>query len=94
MTDVFLERYSDFENAGDYFDAYKVETRDLADCPVPLSVISAKDDGMIPYQSIEALELNTEAQKILLDYGGHNGFFQSLTGSTWYEDYILKEILG
>ena len=52
------------------------------------------DDGIIPYEDIEKLELNTNANRIITNSGGHNGFFQSLTGPTWYDEYISHIMNG
>jgi len=94
ITQKILPRYSEFSNMEDYFNAYKIRKHDLENCPVDLSIISARDDGMIPAGDVESLVLNAKGRKILLDHGGHNGFFQSLTGPTWYDDYLEKVILG
>jgi len=66
-----------------YPDIYNLKT-----CPVPISIITAADDGIIPPDDIHKLELNYNARRIIHKNGGHNGFFQSLTGPTWYDDYV------
>jgi len=71
-----------------YFNAYRIDKHDLAHCPVPISLITAADDGMIPVANMMDLQLNHNARRIIHAHGGHNGFFQSLTGPTWYDDYI------
>jgi len=54
--------------------------------------VTARDDGIIPVNDIMSLTLNDNARRIIHDHGGHNGFFQSLTGPTWYDDYVSKVI--
>ena len=71
-----------------YFDSYRLDKRDLENCPVPISLITAADDGMIPVENILGLKLNHRARRIIHAHGGHNGFFQSINGPTWYDDYI------
>lgn len=88
ITEKLLPLYSDFDSMEDYFNSYRVDPHDLKTCPVPISIITARDDGMIPVDDIMGLELNNNARRIILDHGGHNGFFQSLRGPTWYDDYI------
>lgn len=88
MTQKLLPAYSDYPDMKSYFDAYRVDPHDLANCPVPISIITAADDGMIPVKDIMSLHLNHNARRIIHAYGGHNGFFQSLKGPTWYDDYI------
>ena len=57
---------------------------------MPLSLISAADDGMIPIDDLLELKLNHRTRRIIHANGGHNGFFQSLNGPTWYDDYIQQ----
>jgi predicted alpha/beta-fold hydrolase len=88
ITQKLLPKYSDYPDMESYFNAYRVDPHDLENCPVPISIITSSDDGMIPEEDILKLHLNDNAQSIIHRYGGHNGFFQSLTGPTWYDDYI------
>ncbi len=88
ITQKLLPSYSDYPDMESYFNAYRVDPHDLAFCPVPISIITAADDGMIPVADILKLELNVNAKRIIHAHGGHNGFFQSLKGPTWYDDYI------
>ena len=92
LTQKLLPKYSDYPDMASYFNAYRVDPHDLEYCPVPISIISSADDGMIPEESILKLVLNDNARQIIHKRGGHNGFFQSLLGPTWYDDYISAEI--
>lgn len=88
MTQKLLPAYSEYQTMESYFNAYRVDPHDLAYCPVPVSLITAADDGMIPMEDVMSLTLNDNAKRIVHAHGGHNGFFQSLFGPTWYDDYI------
>ena len=88
ITQKLLPEYSEYPDMESYFNAYRVDPHDLAHCPVPISIITAADDGMIPVADILKLALNVNAKRIIHAHGGHNGFFQSLKGPTWYDDYI------
>lgn len=90
ITEKLLPAYSEFPNMKAYFDSYRLDKRDLENCPVPISLITAADDGMIPVEDILKLKLNHRARRIIHPHGGHNGFFQSLNGPTWYDDYIAQ----
>ena len=94
MTEKVIPLYSRYPTMEAYFKAYRVDPHDLKTCPVPISIITAADDGIIPSGDIMKLELNDNARRIIHDYGGHNGFFQSLTGPTWYDDYISNIVFG
>ncbi len=92
MTERLLPAYSEFPDMKSYFDSYRVDKRDLENCPVPISLVTAADDGIIPVENLLGLKLNYKARRIIHAHGGHNGFFQSLTGPTWYDDYIEQVI--
>ena len=94
ITEMVLPRYSPYERMEDYFNAYRVDPDDLLRCPIPVDVITAADDGMIPEQDIRRLKLGPQSRKIILDHGGHNGFFQSLLGPTWYDEHIARTVFG
>ena len=88
LTEKLLPKYSEYSDMKTYFNAYRIDEHDLLNCPVPISLITAADDGMIPVENMLALKLNHNARRIIHAHGGHNGFFQTLTGPTWYDDYI------
>jgi len=92
ITEKIMPLYSDYPTMEAYFNAYRVDPHDLKTCPVPISIITAADDGIIPPDDIHKLELNYNARRIIHKNGGHNGFFQSLTGPTWYDDYVSEII--
>ena len=90
MTDLMLERYSDYESASDYFSHYAVLNDALADINVPATIITAQDDPIIPVEDFYDLKLNSRAELIIHRYGGHNGFLESLSGQAWYEKKMLE----
>ena len=92
ITQELLPRYSDYPDMESYFNAYRVDPHDLEYCPVPLSIITAADDHIIPTDDVKKLVLNSNAKLIIHEHGGHNGFFQSLKGPTWYDDYVSQII--
>ena len=94
MSHILLPRYSPFDRMEDYFNAYRVDPDDLLRCPVPVDVITARDDGMIPEADVRRLRLPGHSRLIVHDHGGHNGFFQSLLGPTWYDEHIARTVFG
>ena len=89
MTDVMLERYSDYGNASEYFRGYAVLDDALADIDVPITIVTAQDDPIIPIDDFYGLELNPQTELIVHRYGGHNGFLESISGRAWYESKML-----
>ena len=89
MTDLMLERYSDYESASDYFSHYAVLNDALADINVPTTIITAQDDPIIPVDDFYDLKLNSLTELIIHRYGGHNGFLETVSGKAWYERKML-----
>ena len=89
ITTALLMRYSSFESPGTYFDSYALTADALAPIRVPTTLITAKDDPIIPADDFESLDLNGWTRLTMQDYGGHNGFIESLSLRVWYQPYIL-----
>ena len=89
----FIPSHTGFASEADYFNAYRIWPDDLAACDVPLSIIMAKDDPVLPADDVLALTLGAKTSLHYLANGGHNGFFESLRGPTWYDRYA-EAVLG
>ena len=90
VTDVLLERYSDFETARDYFQAYSVMGSAIENIHTPTTIITAEDDPIIPIKDFYDLKLNKYIQLVIHSYGGHNGFITGFKLQSWYEISIIK----
>jgi predicted alpha/beta-fold hydrolase len=90
MTDVMIQRYSEYKSSSDYFRHYAVLGDALANLTVPVTIITAQDDPIIPVQDFYNLKLPARADLIVQRYGGHNGFLETLSGRAWYEGKILE----
>ncbi len=90
MTDVLVERYSEYENSSDYFRHYSVLGDALADLTVPTTIITAQDDPIIPVEDFYDLKLRSSTELIVHRYGGHNGFLETLSGRAWYEKKLIE----
>lgn len=94
MTEVMIQRYSDYKSSSDYFRHYAVLGDALAGLTVPTTIITAQDDPIIPVQEFYELTLNPITELIVHRYGGHNGFIESLSGKAWYEHKIMDTWKG
>jgi len=90
LTDVLLEKYSDFQTARDYFQAYSVMGSAIEHINTPTTIITAEDDPIIPIKDFYDLKLNKHIQLIVHSYGGHNGFITGFKLQSWYENKIIK----
>lgn len=90
---VMIATYSDFPDEESFFRGYTVFKNDLADVQTPVTIITARDDPIIPPDDLHTLTLSPKIRIIEHAHGGHNGFFQSVHGPTWYDDNF-EAIIG
>ena len=90
MTEVMVRRYSDYPSSSDYFRGYAVVGEALAGLTVPVTIVTAQDDPIIPVSDFHALKLNPSTDLTIFQHGGHNGFVESLSGRAWYESKMLE----
>ncbi|MEQ9695569.1 alpha/beta fold hydrolase [Shimia sp. SDUM112013] len=91
-TEAFMQRYGDYPDAITYFNSYALGVEDLKGCPVPVMAIGSLDDPIVPGADLGALAKDPNLEIILTRHGGHNGFFQSLRGPTFYDELILRRL--
>jgi len=89
MTEKLLQRYSTYPNAATYFAGYTLRGSALKAILVPTTIITSKDDPIIPVEDFYHLSVNRHLRLIIHRYGGHNGFISNWRGRTWYERYLL-----
>jgi len=92
LTDWVLPKYSQWPDRASYFNAYKIERDMLANVRTPVTIITARDDPIIPPEHVQGLNLSATVELILTGTGGHNGFFDTLLGPAWYERYIWQRL--
>ena len=88
LTDQLLQKYSEFNSAAEYFKAYSLLEDSLKDLPVPTTIITAKDDPIIPVEDFYQLELNHRTNLVIHSFGGHNGFIDGFFLKSWYEQKL------
>ena len=98
VTDLMLDKHSDYKSASEYFKAYSILDDAIDDLPVPTTIITAADDPVIPVEDFYRLKLNHCSRLVIHTFGGHNGFIDGFFLKSWYEhaladlfDGIIKE---
>ncbi|MDF1592539.1 MAG: alpha/beta fold hydrolase [Desulfobacterales bacterium] len=92
MTEKLLRRYSPYPNAAAYFAGYTLCGRDLEAISIPTTIITSKDDPIIPVEDFYHLSAHKHLRLMIHLYGGHNGFITNWRGRTWYERYLLDVV--
>jgi uncharacterized protein len=55
---------------------------------IPATILTAKDDPVIPVSSFEKLELPPNVELDIADFGGHCGFIRDWGMTSYTDDYI------
>ena len=74
LTRWLVARHGDWGDEERYFDGYAVSGDRLAGVTVPLHILAAADDPVIPVASLRALALPDTAMLEISAHGGHCGF--------------------
>jgi predicted alpha/beta-fold hydrolase len=85
MTERLLIRYSPYDGATAYFKKYTLLNGYLQDITIPTTIITARDDPIIPVEDFYGLHTSPATRLIIQPYGGHNGFLESWRLNGWYE---------
>ncbi len=62
-----------------YLDGYSVAGRTLEGMQIPATILTARDDPVIPVTAFEKLELPDNVELDIATYGGHCGFIRGGT---------------
>ena len=90
MNEFFVIDYTDFSTIKEYFEAYSILGSALKDLEIPTTIITSRDDPMIPTSQLSELFpsrwLNIEIQT----YGGHCAFIKNWKLESWISDRISE----
>ena len=88
LTEALVLRHTDFASLQAYLDGYSVAGDALAALQVPATILTARDDPVIPVSSFEELRLPPQVELDIAPYGGHCGFIRGRDMTSFTDDYI------
>ena len=97
LTRTLVERHTDFGTLENYLDGYSIEGDRLATLEVPVSILTAADDPIIPVEDFHRLKLPPHAHLEIAGFGGHCGFIQDYHLTGFAEAWIaarLSDVCG
>ena len=92
LTRAMVERHTDFGTLENYLDGYSIADARLARLAVPVSILTAADDPIIPVEDFHRLALPDKARLDIAPYGGHCGFIRVLGLASFAEDYVAARL--
>jgi len=88
MTERFVTAYAPYPDLQAYLADYAITDDKLAGLAVPSTLITAKDDPMIPIADLDRVAKPDALNIMVTDFGGHCGFVERLDGSSWIDGQI------
>ncbi|WP_233840225.1 alpha/beta fold hydrolase [Dyella sp. 2HG41-7] len=88
LTEALVLRHTDFGSLEAYLDGYSVAGRTLESLQIPATILTARDDPVIPVDAFEKLELPPNIELDIADHGGHCGFIRGWDMTSFCDDYI------
>lgn len=88
LTESLVLRHTDFGSLEAYLEGYSVAGRALAQMQIPATILTARDDPVIPVTAFEKLEVSSNVELDIATYGGHCGFIRGWDMTSFCDDYI------
>lgn len=94
ITDELVKKYSTFPDIDAYFSEYHFSKEKLQPIRVPMTILAAKDDPVIPVGGFDELKnVNPLLNLHLTTYGGHVGYITNIHGDSWL-DQVLPSLMA
>ena len=88
LTESLVLRHTDFGSLEAYLDGYSVAGDALEAMQIPATIVTARDDPVIPVNAFERLKLPANVELDIARYGGHCGFIRGWDMTSFTDDYI------
>lgn len=92
LTEWLVLRHTDFDTLDAYFDGYSIAGERLAALQVPVDILMAQDDPVIPLREFHALALPPGARLEIARWGGHCGFLRNARLQGFAEDWVAERL--
>jgi predicted alpha/beta-fold hydrolase len=92
MTAEMVVQFTEFSSLDEYLNGYAITGDRLAKLEVPASVITSRDDPIIPADAVARLARAPTLSVTVTSHGGHCGFFDQLSGPSWLERRVIADL--
>ena len=93
LTTWMVERYTNLGLLEKYLDGYAVSGDRLAGLQVPVSILTAEDDPVIPVAAFRALKLPSHSRVEIAPFGGHCAFLEGINLQGFAEKWVCARII-
>jgi len=88
LTESLVLRHTDFGSLQAYLDGYSVAGATLERMQIPATILTARDDPVIPVDAFEKLQLPPCVELDIAPHGGHCGFIRGMDMTSFTDEYI------
>lgn len=88
LTSMLVKRRTNFGSLDSYLEGYSVAGSRMADMQVPTTILTARNDPVIPVTDFQDLILSPAVELDIAEEGGHCGFLMDWRLHTFTDDYI------
>jgi uncharacterized protein len=92
MTQIMVERYSDFPDLDAYLNGYSIVGDALAQLEVPSHLLLSLDDPIIPAHDLQHLAQSPHLEVTTIPHGGHCGFMDSFNRESWADRQVARSM--
>jgi uncharacterized protein len=92
LTEAIMPYFPDFPSYHDYFHLYTLENEFFQNFNIPVTIIIAEDDPVIPLEDFYKLQENKFFHISRQKFGGHCGFLDICPLSCWHQTKIAALI--
>ncbi|HEV2606443.1 MAG TPA: alpha/beta fold hydrolase [Xanthomonadaceae bacterium] len=93
LTTWMVERYTNLGLLEKYLDGYAVSGDRLAGLEVPVSILTAEDDPVIPVDAFRALQLPSHSRVEIAPFGGHCAFLEGINLQGFSEKWVRARLI-
>ena len=92
LTSELITRYTEFGSLDAYLDGYSIHGDRLSAMEVPATVLTSRDDPIIPFADFESLALPGCISLEVARHGGHCGFIRDWSLESYAEDWLVSKL--
>lgn len=93
LTEHMVLQHTDFPTIDDYLSGYSIAGKVLSPLEIPATVITSRDDPIIPVADYHGLPENEALEVQITRFGGHCGFVQNWRLRGWIEREVGRRLL-
>ncbi|MGH8178130.1 MAG: YheT family hydrolase [Steroidobacter sp.] len=90
MTQIMVERYSEFPDLDAYLSGYAIIGDVLAKLEAPSHILLSLDDPIIPARDLHDLARSTQLEVTTIPHGGHCGFMDHINTESWADRHVAR----